>query len=198
MLTIAGVGPGNPKYLTLEVMLKMEKSKYVLGFGRVAKSLRSINKNIIEVKRVDDVLDYINKKEEVLLLASGDPNFYGIVQYIQSKGVEIKEVLPGLSSFQYLMSKIKKPWQEAKFISLHGREGDLNKVKYNKLTIVLTDKDNNPAYISQRLKELNIRGNMYIGFNLSYDDEKILIKEIGEKVENISPLAVVVIENEMD
>lgn len=198
MLTIAGAGPGNPKYLTEDVKEAIEKSEYVLGFGRVANSLRSINENIIEVNRVDELLNYIEEKKDVLLLASGDPNFYGIVQFIQNKGIEIKEVLPGLSSFQYLMSRLKQPWQDAQFLSLHGRPGDLSHVKDSKLSIILTDKDHNPAYISKKLKDLNIKGKMYIGFNLSHEDEKILIKNIGDEIDNISPLAVVVIENEMD
>src|SRR5699024_4079367 len=198
MLTIGGVGPGNPKYLTLDVMEAMNNAKCILGFGRIAKSLKMINKNIISINKVDEVLDYIEKEEDILLLASGDPNFFGIVQFIQNKGIKIKEILPGLSSFQYLMSKLQKPWQDAKFISLHGRKGDLDKLRKNKLSIILTDKDNNPAYIYKKLKELNIRGNMYIGFNLSHDDEEIMIKRIGEDIEDISPLAIVVIENEMD
>ncbi len=109
MLTIAGVGPGNPKYLTLDVILAMGQSKKILGFPRVARSLSSLNPNIIEINRVDEVLNFIKDGQDTLLLASGDPNFYGIVEYIKSKGgVEIKEVLPGLSSFQYFMAKLKK------------------------------------------------------------------------------------------
>lgn len=198
MLTIGGVGPGNPKYLTLEVVEAIDKAKYILGFTRVAKSLESINKNIIAINKVDQVLDYLDEEKEVLLLASGDPNFFGIVQYLKNKGIKIKQVLPGLSSFQYLMGKLQKPWQDARFISLHGRRGSLDQVKDHKLSIILTDRDNNPDLISRKLKDLNIRGKLYIGFNLSYDNERILIKDIGDRVEDISPLAVVVVENEMD
>lgn len=198
MLTIGGAGPGNPKYLTLDVIEAMRNAECILGFDRISKSLKSVNRNIISISRVDQVLDYINKEDNILLLASGDPNFFGIVQFIKNKGIEIKEVLPGLSSFQYLMAKLQKPWQDAKFISLHGRKGDLDKVKENKLSIILTDKDSNPSYIANKLEELNIKGKMYIGFNLSHENEEIMIKNIGDSVENISSLAIVVIENEMD
>src|SRR5699024_6401167 len=141
---------------------------------RISKSLKSVNRNIISISRVDQVLDYINKEDNILLLASGDPNFFGIVQFIKNKRIEIKEVLPGLSSFQYLMAKLQKPWQDAKFISHHGRKGDLDKVKENKLSIILTDKDSNPSYIANKLEELNIKGKMYIGFNLSHENEEIM------------------------
>ena len=198
MLTIAGIGPGNPKYLTIEVLNAIKSAQYILAFGRVAESLSDIRNDIVEVNKVDDILDFLKDNEEVLLLASGDPNFFGVVDFLKRKGVKISKVLPGLSSFQYMMSKLEKPWQEAKFISLHGRSGDLESVKNHKLSIILIDRDNNPSYISRELHTLNIKGTMYIGFDLSYDSEKILQINIGEEVKNYSSLGVVVIENEMD
>lgn len=198
MLIVAGIGPGNPKYLTCDVKMQIEKAKHILAFGRVANSLKVIREDIIEVNRVDEILSYIDEEKEILLLASGDPNFFGIVDFLKKKGLEIKEVLPGLSSFQYMMGKLQKSWQNANFLSLHGREENLEKIRSYKLSILLIDKDNTPNKISKRLYELNIKGKIYAGFNLSYDDEKIIIKNIGEEIEDISPLGVVVVENEMD
>lgn len=198
MLTIAGVGPGNPKYLTVDVLERIKRDQYILAFGRVADSLQNIRKDIVKVNRIDEVIDYLNKKKEVLLLASGDPNFYGIVEFLKRKDIYIKEILPGLSSFQYLMSKLEKSWQDANFISLHGRKASLEEVKTCPLTIILTDRDNTPSYINGKLNNMKIKGKMYIGYNLSYDNEVILNINIGDEVEDISPLAVVIIENEMD
>ena len=198
MLTVAGVGPGNPKHLTLDVKEKIETSEYVLGFGRIAKTLKEINPNIVEVNRVSEILDYIDNHKEILLLASGDPNFFGIVNFLKKQGVEIKEVLPGISSFQYMMAKLEKPWQEAKFLSLHGRTGSLEEIKNNELSILLIDKDKMPGDISKELYELGIKGKIYAGFDLSYESEEIIKVDIGQYIEDISPLGVVVIENEMD
>lgn len=198
MLTIAGIGPGNPKYLTIEVLEEIKAAKYILAFGRVAETLSGIREDIVEVNKVDEILDFLKDREDVLLLASGDPNFFGVVDFLKRKNVTIAKVLPGLSSFQYLMAKLEKPWQEAKFISLHGRNGDLGNVRHNKLSVILIDKDNNPSYISNELHKLNIVGTMYIGFDLSYESEKIIKINVGEEVANISSLGVVVIENEMD
>jgi cobalt-precorrin-7 (C5)-methyltransferase len=198
MLTIAGIGPGNPRYLTCDVKMRIENAKQILAFGRVANSLRGIRDDIIEVNRVDEILNYIDGNKELLLLASGDPNFFGIVDYLKRNGIEVKEVLPGLSSFQYMMGKLQKSWQNANFLSLHGRTEDLEKIKENKLSILLIDKDNMPSYISKELYRLGIRGRIYAGFNLSYENEEIITKNIGEEIEDISSLGVVVIENEMD
>lgn len=198
MLTVAGIGPGNPKYLTLDVAEKIKSAKEIIAFGRVGASIESLRDDYIQVNRVDEIIDKLDDEKDILLLASGDPNFFGIVEYLKRKGITLKEVLPGISSFQYMMAKVEKPWQNAKFISLHGRAGDLNIVKDNKLVIALIDKDNNASYISKELYMLGISGTMYVGFNLSYDDERIIKINIGEEIEEYSSLGVVVIENEMD
>lgn len=198
MLTIAGVGPGNPKYLTIDVANRIKEAEFVIAFGRVGNSIKSLRKEYLEVNRVDEIIDCIENRNDALLLASGDPNFFGIVDYLKRNEVNIKEVLPGISSFQYLMAKLNKSWQDARFISLHGRNESLRLVRDNKLTIVLIDKNNRPSYISNELCKLGVVGNMYIGFNLSYEDEKIIRIKIGEEVEDYSSLGVVVIENEVD
>ncbi len=197
MLVVAGVGPGNREYLTGVVEERIRKTEHILAFGRVGESLKDIRSDIITVTRVDELLEFIREDKDILLLASGDPNFYGIVNFLKNKGIAIKEVLPGISSFQYMMAKLQKSWQDAKFLSLHGRKEDLSKVKDYKRSIILIDKDNMPSSISKRLYELGINGTIYAGFNLSYDNEKIIRKKIGDKIEDVSSLGVVVIENEM-
>lgn len=197
-MTVAGVGPGNPKHLTVEVKEAIEKAQCVLAFGRVSSSLKSIRTDFIEVSRVDEIVGYTHQYEDLLLLASGDPNFYGIVEFLKRKEVAIDGVLPGLSSFQYMMSKLEKSWQGAQFLSLHGREESLASIGDHGLIIMLTDKDNRPSMISKKLWQLGKKGTMYVGFNLSYDNEKIIKVNIGEDIEDISNLSVVVIENEMD
>lgn len=198
MLTVVGVGPGNIKYLTMDVLERIKTANNILAFGRVGESIKPLREDYTQVNRVDQIIDYLNTNEEALLLASGDPNFFGIVEYLKRNKVEIKEVLPGLSSFQYMMSKLEKPWQEAKFISLHGRDFNLSEIVKERLIIALIDKNNNPSFISNELKKLGLRGIMHIGFNLSYEDEKIIKINIGEEVEDYSSLGVVVIENEVD
>ncbi|TJX13547.1 precorrin-6y C5,15-methyltransferase (decarboxylating) subunit CbiE [Tissierella creatinini] len=197
-MTVAGVGPGNPKYLTIDVYEKIKDAEHIISFGRIGNSIKSLREDYEQVNRVDDIVEILKDNKDVLLLASGDPNFFGIVEYLKKKEIPIKEVLPGLSSFQYMMAKLEKSWHDSKFISLHGRSGDLKKIKDSKLSIILIDKDNNPSYISRELYKIGIKGVMYIGFNLSYDDERIIKVNIGEEVENYSPLGVVIIENEMD
>lgn len=198
MLIVAGAGPGNKKYLTKIVEDKIRQTEYVLAFGRIGESLKDIRDDIICVNRVEEVVNFIKEDREMLLLASGDPNFYGIVNFLKNKGIIIKEVLPGISSFQYMVAKLQKPWQNATFLSLHGREENLMKSREYKLIIILIDKNNIPGDISKMLYEIGLRGNIYAGFNLSYENERIISKRIGEDIEDVSSLGVMVVENEMD
>ena len=133
-----------------------------------------------------------------MILASGDPCFYGIIEYLKKHNIYIENIMPGISSFQYMMGKLGISWQGANLISLHGRDKGLESVREHKLSIILTDSKNTPSYISNEIYNLGIRGKIYVGFNLSYEEEVIVKAYIGDKIDNISSLAVVVVENEMD
>jgi cobalt-precorrin-7 (C5)-methyltransferase len=198
MITVVGIGPGDPRYLTFDARQSIEKGDCVVAFGRVADSLKSIRQDFVIVGTVKEVLDLAKEHEDVVILASGDPCFYGILEFLKNKGIKVDNVVPGISSFQYMMTKLNKSWSGASFISLHGRCESLSKIKDSSLTIILTDKENTPSKISHRLYEMGVRGKLYAGFNLSYEDELIVQKNVGDDIEDLSPLAVVVIENEMD
>ena len=86
MLIVAGVGPGNKEYLTKIVEDKIRDTEYIIAFGRIGESLKDIRSDIVCVSRVDEVLKFVGEDKEVLLLASGDPNFYGIVNFLKNKG----------------------------------------------------------------------------------------------------------------
>ena len=52
MIVVAGVGPGNPKLLTVQVKEAIESFDHVIAFGRVSQSLAPIRSDITEVTRV--------------------------------------------------------------------------------------------------------------------------------------------------
>jgi len=59
---------------------------------------------------------------DICVLASGDPLFFGIGRtLIQRFGPERLSVQPALSAMQLAFAHAKEPWQDAAFISLHGR-----------------------------------------------------------------------------
>lgn len=198
MLIVAGIGPGNIEYITALVLKEIERAKTILAFGRVGESIRILRDDFTKVTRVDQIVEFLDQEEDVLVLASGDPMFFGIVEYLKKNNIKIDRVLPGLSSFQYMMSKLQMSWHNASFISFHGRDLDFSDFYKARLIVALVDKTNNPDFISKELYKKDFRGTMHVGFNLSYGDEKIVKVKIGESIENHSNLSVVVVENEMD
>ena len=120
------------------------------------------------------ISDLENKDKNISIVASGDPTFYGITNYIKSKSVLEIEVIPGLSSFQYLTCKLKMTWNNAHLGSLHGRSEEfLEQINNSKLSIWLTDKEKNPSALCKILHEAKIKCKVVIGENLSYKDEII-------------------------
>ena len=176
VVKIIGLGPGAADYILPKAVKEMKSSDVLLGFQRAMASLEYIDTPKQTVESLKDLLSYIenNPKQIIGIVASGDPGFYGILDYIKNNITREIKVIPGISSFQYLMSKLKKSWQEAYVGSLHGREADfVNTIKTYSTSVWLTDKVQNPAYICKELLKQAEDYWVYVGENLSYPDEKI-------------------------
>lgn len=202
MIYIVGIGPGNPKYLIPLAVEVMEKVDVIIGFERAIDSASNINVEKVVVKTLKDIMDFIthNPEKNIAIIASGDPCFYGITNYIKSNFSGEIEIVPGISSFQYLMCKLQKPWQNAYLGSMHGRQEEfIEIVEQNETSVWLTDKSNSPQALCKKLYENNINARVYVGEELSYPQERIIkgtVEEIMER--SFNDLCVVVIEKTGD
>jgi len=196
MLTVIGAGPGNPEYLTGYAIERIKGADVVMAFGRIAESLRPIRGDIVRLRSVSSEEILKHCQGDAVLMASGDPAFYGIVGYLKKNGIVMDHVVPGISSMQYMFSRLGLEWQDAYLTSAHGRGLDLEELVEKKLSLVLLDKETTPNRLSGLLYEHGARGLIHAGSNLSYDDEKIISRRIGEEIKMESNLTMVVIENE--
>lgn len=201
MIYIVGLGPGSREYLLQKAVAVLEASEVIVGFSRALESLDFIDVTKYAAKDLNGILDFINlnKGKNISVVASGDPCFYGISDYIRRNFAEELKIIPGISSFQYMMAELNKSWQGSYLGSLHGREEEfLEKVKDHAVSIWLTDRTNSPKIICERLFKEGVSAKVHVGENLSYLDERITVgtpKELLEK--EFSDLSVVVIENEL-
>ena len=199
MVYIVGLGPGHRDYMIKKAIDTLEKSNIIVGFDRAIDSLDFIEKRKIKVKKISEILNIINnfKDEEIIsIIASGDPCFFGIAQYI-SKNIDKKvEVISGISSFQYLMTKINKSWSKAYTGSLHGRNDEfIKRVRENNVSIWLCDSKNSPQELCNELIKEKINCNVIIGENLSYENEIILEGKPNEFInKSFSDLSIIVVE----
>lgn len=206
MIYIVGLGPGHKDYIMPKALETMKKSEIIVGFKRAIDSLDFIQGKKIYMKKLSDIDEFILNNDNIdncekspiniSIIASGDPTFYGITNYVKSKAQCEFEIIPGISSFQYLTSKVKLPWNTAHLGSLHGRSDDfLKEVKDNNLSIWLTDKENNPAALCKVLEEAKIKCRVIIGENLSYEDEIITIGSPSEFLnKEFSILSILIVE----
>ncbi len=194
MIRVVGMGPGNIRYVTRSAVEAIEASRRIVAFGRIAKTARQIAPEVIEVASVTEIRQHLKPDIDTSILASGDPCFFGIVEYLRKSGITVEEVVPGLSSFQYLMCRLAKSWQDACFLSLHGREGAIEKILDRRLSILLTDRNHPPDSISKRLGSLGAKGRIWVGIDLSYPEEKIVRYRIGESIRESGGIALMVIE----
>ena len=103
---------------------------------------------------LDSIIECALAGEKVVVLASGDPLFFGLGRLLKTKiDPEKLSFYPHLSSIQLAFSKIKIPWQDARLISVHGRDcAELLKSWQQGASkiAVLTDRVNNPVAIAKQ------------------------------------------------
>ena len=112
---------------------------------------------IIPIAPLSGALDTISQKistADVAVLASGDPLFFGIGKMLCHRfGSERVKIYPALSSMQLAFARFKINWDDATFLSLHGRKDDqlfLNIIQHKKLCL-LTDSHNSPDKIAAKI-----------------------------------------------
>lgn len=109
-----------------------------------------------------EVLEFLKRTDKrVVVLASGDPAFFGISRFLlRNLPKERIEIFANVTSMQYAFACIKEPWDDAIFVSVHGRgmHVAVDKIIAAEKACVLTDKVNTPAAIAAELIERGAEG----------------------------------------
>jgi len=201
---IAGIGPGDLAYITPAALAAIKASDILVGGKRNLAGFQDLNKETFEFRTsMEDLLLFVAEARvtrKVCIVVSGDPGFYSLLDFFLKKlGPEALEVIPGISSFQYLFAKLVKPWKDFSLCSMHGRTADIKEKLMEKGGVfLLTDRSHNPAAIADYLLSQGLdRCTVTVGENLSYPDERIISGRPWEiKEQKFSELCVVVIEKD--
>ncbi len=139
----------------------------------------------------------------VVVLTTGDPLFFGLGrQLLQSLPPESLTFHPHVSSLQLAFNRLKLPWQEAVWVSAHGRSllplATLVK-QGHPLIAVLTDGVNTPGAIARLLSDLDSPTpyDLWVCENLGSDVERV--RQVSWEVaqwETFAPLNVVVLQRQ--
>ncbi len=161
---IIGMGMGEQD-LTPVHRTTIEQADLLVGGRRHLDMFLSLGKPCLPITgKIDDLVAVIKHRmahERIVVLASGDPLFFGIGStLVAALGHQSVTIYPNISSLGAAFSAIREPWHDARLISLHGREprnlaalfANCNKIG------ILTDPVHTPGWIAAFLIKNRIAG----------------------------------------
>ncbi len=202
MINIIGLGPGNLDYITKKGENLISTSDVLIGGKRNLESIKNFEgEKIVLDSNLREILEYINnnKEKQISIIASGDPLIYGIGRYL-SKNIDNKmlNMVSGISSLQYIFSKIYVDMNDVYITSSHGKVPDFDYILSHKKVCMVTDSKIGPKQISKEIIDRNLNKIIVVGENLSYDNEKITIAKPEEiiRIDNFEMNVVVILDEE--
>jgi precorrin-6Y C5,15-methyltransferase (decarboxylating) len=140
--------------------LKMiDEADVLIGGKRHLKMFQDKTIEMVPIhKNLGEIVSFIiseKKEKKIVVLASGDPLYFGIGSYLIKKiGKENIKIYPNINSVSAAFSRIQERWSDVVPLSLHGREFDvraLNIFRDNSKIAVFTDEKRGPGFISKEL-----------------------------------------------
>ena len=188
-IKIIGLGPGHKDYILPIAQTFIKESQIIIGGKRNIENIQDWGegKEIYYIDRyLDKMIEFIkrNSNKNMAIVVSGDTGFYSLLSYIKENLDEKVEVITGISSVQYMFSKMGDVWNDAFISSVHGRELDLASIinEYDKIGL-LTDSKYTPQRIAEIIFQNSLENvEITVGENLSYENESIRTYEIEELI----------------
>ncbi|GAA2563351.1 MULTISPECIES: precorrin-6y C5,15-methyltransferase (decarboxylating) subunit CbiE [Streptomyces] len=131
---------------------------------------------------LDTVGTYVAEGRPVVVLASGDPGFFGIVRALAERfGAERLDVRPGVSSVAAAFARVGLPWDDAVVVSAHGRDPRtaVNLCRARPKVAVLTGPGAGPAELGAALAR-HCPGRLLVVASALGDPER-------ERIERVTP-----------
>lgn len=179
MINIIGLGPGNVGYCTKLGEKLIYNSDVIIGGRRNLETITNFKGEKIELNiNLKEIVEYIknNKEKNISVIASGDPSIYGIGKYLSNNFDKSDlNIVSGISSMQYIFSKICVDMNDLYITSSHGKSPDFDYILNHKKVCMVTDNKIGPKEIAKEILKRNLDKVMIVGENLSYDNEKITI-----------------------
>lgn len=191
-IIVVGIGPGSPAYLPPAAAEQIGRARFLAGSARALSAYARPDAQTQAITgKLEEAFAFIEKniaESDVVVMVSGDPGYYSLLSAIRKRfAPKMLKVIPGISAMQLAFAKLALPWQDARLVSLHGREPREGKLSYHPGVVlgILTD----TAYTSQKIADLLKRGGwppqstVYICARLSYEDEEIIETTIERAAE---------------
>jgi precorrin-6B C5,15-methyltransferase / cobalt-precorrin-6B C5,C15-methyltransferase len=192
MLSVIGLGLSRND-LTQTHLALIQAADVLSGGARHLDLFPLFSGEKIEIKKNLDTLpglflDKLAQGKNIVVLASGDPLFFGIAQYLADRiGKDRIKIYPNISAVAAAFARIKESWQDARVLSFHGRAFEhrhLGDFRTNDKLAVFTDPVHTPARICTILRENKITDfQICVLERLGSRDETLTWFEPGHPVE---------------
>lgn len=198
LVTIVGTGMG-PDTVTAEGLRAIEGADVLFGAPRMLADYAYLNKRAEAVYTAEKMRPVLAEYDEgrFAVLVSGDTGFYSAATKLCEELADCQvEVLPGISSLNYLSARLGKTWQDTALVSCHGRNGNLvDTVRRNATTFALTG--GNVPELAEALCRAGFGGlTVQVGENMGMAEESIRTMTAEELTGAlVGSLAVLRIEN---
>lgn len=203
-ICVVGMGPGGQDYLLPISRKKIQQADVLISSKRCLDIVEEYKKEVyILSSHYEEMIDYIKKNricKKIVILVTGDTGFYSLLRVLKRHfNIDEMEVYTGISSMQYMFAAICEMWDDVCVTSLHGKEINfIDLVKKNKKVGLLTDKKWTPIKLAQELLKHNMTDKLiYVGENLTYENEKILkysSTELAEETRTFNMCVVVIMD----
>lgn len=177
-ISLVGIGMGAEKTLTLEGKKALNEAELLIGAKRMTEAVQKPGQMVLHEYRSEKIVEYIRehpKYRTVAIALSGDVGFYSGAKKLIDQLDGNVEVICGISSVVYFMSKIGLSWDDAKIVSAHGRNCNLiSLIRHNPKVFSILGTEDGVAVLASRLVYYGMGDvTFYVGENLSYENEKI-------------------------
>jgi precorrin-6Y C5,15-methyltransferase (decarboxylating) len=137
--------------------------------------------------------------KRVVILASGDPLFFGIgKRALQVFGSENVVFLPNVTSLQKAFAQLKLPWNEARTISVHGREVTdfFSELTHPGFIVIYTDPENTPNHLARLFLEFSMPNRkVAVVEEIGSEEERLREMDLfGAAEKRFAPLNVMIIQ----
>ncbi|MEU5341675.1 precorrin-6y C5,15-methyltransferase (decarboxylating) subunit CbiE [Streptomyces sp. NPDC020766] len=162
MITVVGTGTGAP--LPPDAGAALAGAGLVVGGQRhlaAATAMPDTAERVVLgplAPALDAIEQFLEKPADqgrVVVLASGDPGFFGIVRALAERfGAERLDVHPGVSSVATAFARLGLTWDDAVVVSAHGRDlrTAVNVCRAHPKVAVLTGPGSGPAELGAALR----------------------------------------------
>ena len=186
-ISLVGIGMGAEKTLTLEGKKVFDEAELLIGAKRMTEAVQKPGQSVLNEYRSEKIVEYIKAHPEyrtVAIALSGDVGFYSGAKKLVDLLEGNVEVICGISSVVYFMAKIGLSWDDAKIVSAHGRKCNLvSLIRHNPKMFSILGTEDGVASLARKLVYYGMGDViLYVGENLSYENEKIF----HDKAENLT------------